>query len=61
MERAGHPCSPHHRQREAPDFRADRGGTTVAEAAVMRDLVFIASTVVFFAVSWAYARACERL
>jgi len=27
----------------------------------MADLIFVAVTVVFFAVSWAYVQGCERL
>jgi len=27
----------------------------------MRDLVFIAATIVFFLLSWLYVRACERI
>jgi len=27
----------------------------------MKDLIFIAATIVFFLLSWLYARACERI
>jgi hypothetical protein len=29
--------------------------------ASMKDLVFVAVTLVFFALSWLYVRACERV
>jgi len=27
----------------------------------MKDLIFIAATIVFFLLSWLYVRACERI
>jgi hypothetical protein len=34
---------------------------SVVEADAVRDLVFILVTLAFFALCWAYVRACERL
>jgi hypothetical protein len=31
------------------------------EVHTMADLVYVAVTLAFFAVAWAYARACDRL
>lgn len=34
---------------------------TAEEATQMADLVFMAVTVAFFAIAWAYVRGCDRL
>jgi len=36
-------------------------GTDDAQPQAMLDLLFVLATVAFFALSWAYARLCERL
>jgi hypothetical protein len=43
-----------------------RAGATLApvirqEAVAMLDVLFVALTVAFFAVAWAYVRGCERI
>jgi hypothetical protein len=34
---------------------------TVGRGCAMKDVVYVGLTVVFFAISWLYVRACERV
>jgi hypothetical protein len=45
----------------APAAAAQRTPNRVGAEARMIDLVYVAVPVAFFAVAWAYARACDRI
>jgi hypothetical protein len=40
---------------------APRQGAPALEETAMIDLVYVLATFAFFAVAWAYARACDRI
>jgi len=42
-------------------LKTQRRGSTEPEDSTMKDLLFVAITVGFFAISWLYARSFDRL
>jgi hypothetical protein len=54
-------CAGSPEQAEAPVYTGLRPGTVDAQGTGMVDLLLVLATAAFFALSWGYARICEKL